>query len=411
MKQIYSGLRVGTVNLVLLVVLLGLVECFSAIWVTRPPGNIVYHSRLNHTWKPDSSYLHTEFCDNNPEFAEPYRDYYNHQGWLERYDIQKEKPPAVYRIFYVGDSFTEGTCPMEQSVPEVVEKELNGYAKGLPFKFEVVNTGTSSYAPTLYYLLVRYVITDYNPDLIVVNVDMTDDFDDWWYGRNLIRDKEGNPQFAPRPEVDRADVKISANGELKVPVWSRVRLFFHKYSYTYNLIRHLRQWVFSPAIDGDDREGRTGTYSRWSWCKSYWDEMTRRNVDNSMDVLGRLIRWCQENNIKIMLTGVPHYPQYAGNPYGGGPPIWSSRPHAVLRDLAGAFQVPYLNSYERLKPVIQGTPQERFYYRKDMHFNPRGYAIWAEAQLDFLMAPANGLLPETFYRAVRKKRGKGQDGG
>jgi len=31
-----------------------------------------------------------------------------------------------------------------------------------------------------------------------------------------------------------------------------------------------------------------------------------------------------------------------------------------------------------------------------MHFNPRGYRLWADAQLVFLLDPAHALLPEGF---------------
>jgi hypothetical protein len=59
--------------------------------------------------------------------------------------------------------------------------------------------------------------------------------------------------------------------------------------------------------------------------------------------------------------------------------------------------VPYHNAFEALKPLITGTPQTHYYYAGDMHFNPRGYRIWADAQYRFLTDGANHLLPAGFY--------------
>ena len=98
-----------------------------------------------------------------------------------------------------------------------------------------------------------------------------------------------------------------------------------------------------------------------------------------------------------MLTAVPHYAQYAGDVTGATPPALSARPHAELEKLAEEIGLPYLNSFEMLAPKVQGTPQTTYYYRNDMHFNPRGYALWASAHGDFLLDPANGLLPPALY--------------
>ena len=99
-------------------------------------------------------------------------------GMVRKLRRQKNKAPDTFRIFYLGDSFTEGTAPMDQSVPSRVEQTLNDLVQNSSLNFEVINTGTTSYSPTIFYILARYVLTDYDPDLIVVNVDMTDDFDD-----------------------------------------------------------------------------------------------------------------------------------------------------------------------------------------------------------------------------------------
>jgi hypothetical protein len=46
-----------------------------------------------------------------------------------------------------------------------------------------------------------------------------------------------------------------------------------------------------------------------------------------------------------------------------------------------------------LKSALVGSQQDEFYYRNDMHFNPRGYRLWAKLHLDLLEDPSNQLIP------------------
>jgi lysophospholipase L1-like esterase len=287
---------------------------------------------------------------------------------------------------------------MDQSVPSIVERYLNDRASGKALSFEVVNTGTSSYSPTIFYVLVRYVLMDYSPDLIVVVVDMTDDFDDWKYSRTLIVDEEGNPWAVPARDPYSAAFVDTGERVVKADFRLRLQLFLARHSYTYNLVQRLvapKEDASPPAADHDELGDEI--YERWSWCQRDWDDLTRRNVAHTLDLLERLAAFCHANGVKVMFTAVPHYRQYAGRPDGTGTPAWSRRPHDEIARVANENGVPCLNSLDALAPFIVGTPQERYYYHRDMHFNPRGYRIWAEAHIKFISDRDNGLLPEEFY--------------
>lgn len=100
----------GLVVSVLLLALLGLaLELVGAWWAPPVRGNLVPHWRFNHTWIPGGTWVASAWARHNPEYPRPYTQTYNSQGWLETYDVAKHKPPGTYRIFYMGDSFTEGT--------------------------------------------------------------------------------------------------------------------------------------------------------------------------------------------------------------------------------------------------------------------------------------------------------------
>lgn len=397
---------VVTTNLFIFVLLLVLVELAASIFVAKPKDNIIDDAYLNHTWKPNSYWVHDEWIKNNPEFPEPYTHHYNSQSWLENYDIKKSKAINSYRIFYVGDSFTEGTCPMNKSVPSLVKQGLTDLTRGSKQTVEVINTGTSSYSPTLYYLLIRHKILSYNPDLIIVNVDMTDCFDDWKYSETLTVDQNGDPVAAPPRDLYRSKYLDTAVGAVKLTPWHRLKLFLFQYSHAYVLVQkivsrlHHGNVAQEQAILNDN--GTSIMRRRWGWMEQEWSVDTKADVDRTLDMLLRVIDLCRQNGVKIMLTSVPHYNQYAKRTDEPRKTVWSNRPHYAIEDLARRQNVPYLNSYEALRPYIQGTSQTKYYYHGDMHFNTRGYELWAKSQTNFLLQKKNALLPDSYYLQWQK---------
>jgi len=74
----------------------------------------------------------------------PYVVYTNGQRWVEAREVPAVKPPGTYRIFYVGDSSTEGVVMAERKMVRLVERKLNASLWGRPH-VETINTGTSSW--------------------------------------------------------------------------------------------------------------------------------------------------------------------------------------------------------------------------------------------------------------------------
>jgi len=89
-----------------------------------------------------------------------------------------QKPPGVFRILLLGDSMTEGGgLVLEATVAKQAEAILN--ARGCRSPFEVVNGGVASYSPILQYLYLGVLGPTLEPDLVVLNFDMTDVHDDF----------------------------------------------------------------------------------------------------------------------------------------------------------------------------------------------------------------------------------------
>jgi hypothetical protein len=85
------------------------------------------------------------------------------------------KAAGTVRVLMLGDSFTEGGGFADaDTVPRRVETALRATCPAV----EVVNGGAASYSPILEYLLLREIGGAVAPDVVVVNLDMTDVHDD-----------------------------------------------------------------------------------------------------------------------------------------------------------------------------------------------------------------------------------------
>ncbi len=320
----------------------------------------------------------------------------NKQSWLEEYDITPEKSSNTYRIFYLGDSNVQGKVNVEDKMVEIVERELNwNYAKEDIYS-EIINTGTSSYSCLLYYLLVKTKILNYSPDLVILNIDMTDVVNDVVYRHFMETDKNG--EITGINPNKRYLVTMTPNGYkiVKNPLYSYIPDWLLRHS---RLVRftHVRLRTF---IGQKLSEKYKIDYSA-NWLANEWSREIQDNVNFSMDILSRTIDLLKSHNVKVMITGVPHYPQYTGKQ--------SAKPHEILREIAQKNNVPYLNSYSALKDKIAGTDVSEYYWSNDpTHFNGKGNQIWAQAQIDFLLDPKNGLLPE---RQKQNHSPKGKNNG
>jgi len=326
----------------------------------------------------------------------PYTLYTNKQGWVETYDIQMKKPPNTYRIFYIGDSNVQGVVAPRKKMVEIVEEHLNRIycAKGIDI--EVINTGTSSYSTIIYYLLIKESVLQYSPDLVVINVDMSDVPNDLLYRKRLITDAQGNPLAVPPFQLaEKERYMMTPHGTIELPLWHQWQLVLYKRLVFYQLMSGLLEPVSHVLSNKEEGLVYAERWLTWhnrssdnsaDWLQHEWTDTIQRNVDHSMNILGKTIDLLKINRIKVAITGVPWHPQYSGS--------WSARPHTILANVAKEHGIAYLNSYGALKDFIAGSPVTEYYWKTDpTHFNGKGNEFWARVQLEFLLKNHKTLLP------------------
>lgn len=88
-------------------------------------------------------------------------------------EVPADKPRGETRILMLGDSFTMGKGVADPyTYPALVEQYLN--ERCAPQEFRVLNAGVDSYAPILEFLYLYTELHTLEPDVVVLNLDMSD---------------------------------------------------------------------------------------------------------------------------------------------------------------------------------------------------------------------------------------------
>jgi hypothetical protein len=299
------------------------------------------------------------------------------------------KPARVFRILMLGDSFTEGGgLENDETVAKVVEAGLRSGPCGNAV--EVVNAGHASYSPILQYLMLREIGLRLQPDLVVVNFDMTDVHDDYVRTRIARLDANGlpiavvpdrrietwliMPPVFPRPlrwledRMGRLAVYQTFR-KSKPGIWLVRRFTLSQAQIeAKGLIGNLRYDRLALARDADFADVREG------WA------LTERYLAGIQDLARR-------HGAGFALVVYPHAYQVSATAspvgrerMGMGTGLFSSpRPFAALEELGarGGFPVVNLLALFRQREPLQGP----LFRERDFHHTRAGATVFGEGVL------------------------------
>ncbi len=378
-------LSFSILTLILAFVFLEFVSRIAA-WMYHPFG------RINGIVMADPVMHHTYIPSSTPDGLS-YTLHINSQSWPEEHDIQRRRPTGVYRIFMVGDSNTQGFVNPADRWVTIVGRELNkqaGRDAGGHLVYEVINAGRVSYSPLLYYLHIKNQILSFSPDLVVINVDMTDCRDDAAYRLTMRTNSVGEVVGVTptRGALDAQGLIMTPKGVRRETEWEKDSQWAIEHSaflaylqLAVSVVADQVTWLHKvqDTVSTAEASGATNglpTALQANWLEMTWTKQVEDNVAFSMGILGRSIDLLKSNGVGCVVVGVPHYPQFAGT--------YSTRPFQALAETAGQHGVLFLNLYEVLAPRIAKSKQGEFYGQRDyVHFNVAGNQLWANAFLDF----------------------------
>lgn len=223
-----SGSRVRELSRGVMLTIVSLVVCLVVLEIAvrlMEPREVMryFYSQddpiLHHRFKPNA----TGWYKTN-EFNTDYK--INSLGLRDR-EYSIEKPANTFRILMLGDSFTEGDGVLSQ---ETFSKQLEQRLQGLSasWRYEVINAGVGSYSSLLEYLYLKTQGLQLEPDLVILNFDLSDVYDDITYTASAVFDSAGIP-VAVRPEPE-------TSGLLKGPLAS-IKDWLKNNTQLYNFIR------------------------------------------------------------------------------------------------------------------------------------------------------------------------------
>jgi hypothetical protein len=285
------------------------------------------------------------------------------------------KPPGTFRILMVGDSFTEG---VGVSAKETFSKQLEERLRDRPgpMKFEVINAGVASYSPLLEYLYLKEQGLRLQPDLVVLNFDLSDLHDDITYTARARVDERGIPiGVGPSPDEHEILPKplIPAKDWLK----AHVRL----YSFVRVRLEPLRDRLADPADHSGDIHRDKYALLRETYVdgERSW-ALTHRYLLLIRDLL-------QERGIDFWVTVYPYGHQVHPKEWSSGRRFWQFRPDTVystwpqeaLERWTRVHGIKAINMCPEFREVSRTTFP--LYWAYDGHWMPRGHALVADVLL------------------------------
>jgi len=304
----------------------------------------------------------------------------NSLGLRDR-EFSSDKPPGVFRILMLGDSFTEGYgVEQAETFSKVLERSLNG---GVTGPYQVINAGCASYSPVLEYLLLRHRALAWDPDLVILNYDMSDVQNDYLYSRGLRRDAQG---------------RIVGAGERSLKAYLKsARLFLSRNLASFRWLRHWYKAFASrarppsadenntprPIVKGDifaDSFGHTRDEIDPDWSPYF---------AVSGEYIRRIAKLLEERGTPFVLTVYPTGHLVNEREWGEGrrrdgfeARTYRSRVFDYLEALARDENIAFLN----MLPGFQAAAAEEFplYLPYDGHWNARGHQVAAALLEQFL---------------------------
>jgi len=271
----------------------------------------------------------------------------NSKGWKALREPATPKPSNRFRVFVMGDSFVEGQNDDHDTMPAQLERELTQYFKNLDTEVEVFNLGVSSYSTIIYLVMLRDLVLDMEPDLVIVNVDHTDIVDDWIYQSMARYDSDGVP------------VGIGTLGK------TSLRSELHSFKPDV--------WIYDePNADID------------------------KQITKSMGYLAETIRRCQDKDVPVVIsltaTMLHVFPSAPRAPDRLKTRL-TLKSYEIVRKTTEDNNALYFDAYASLKQRFSADPAARFINDgQNNHYSHAGNKDWAEALAAYLIGNENQLL-------------------
>ena len=287
-------------------------------------------------------------------------------------EVAVPKPAGTPRILLLGDSFTFGFKAADADVFARQMERLFRTTYGLP-SLEVVNAGVLSYCPLLEYLQYKHHLQILEPDLVVLNFDMSDVQDHLDYSRSLVSSADGEPLFVTEPSL--------RQGPTRMPSLLSFEWFTRHFKAAQRRFESSEEGL--PSVRDEDR---------YLWAVDGGPDMDAEVAQTLAPILF-LDRLLKHYRIPLILATYPQPWQVSADatPL---PPVrdqfrigrhtvhLNDRPFRKLDRFAAQHGIPFFNATSAFRA---GDDPARLFLADDFHFSRRGNALYASLLADYLV--------------------------
>jgi lysophospholipase L1-like esterase len=309
-----------------------------------------------------------------PRYPKPYSYATNQFGCRHPQHLAVPKPKGVRRILILGDSFTEGDYD-EDTVALRLEARLKKSGGGS--QVEVVNCGCASYSPLLEYLRLKNQLLEMEPDEIILNIDQTDIFDDYWRYRPFLR---------VSPDNEPLGVGQPFTLKRRVVKWLELRSDLGRF------LSGLR-WRWMTRSEGRGTQASTEKPRAPTQANIFMYQSTlpvdssswQLEVGYCLGNIARIIRHTRQRGIPLTITMYPHRQQLRPDP---GEKLWNREFEFRVERLCLESGADFFSAFDGIASAYRANPD--IYWASDMHFTPEGARIWADLVTDYYLAHQPG---------------------
>lgn len=288
-------------------------------------------------------------------------------------EVAVPKPAGTIRILLLGDSFTFGFRAADD---EVFARRLEAKLREAlaPVPVEVVNAGVVSYCPLLEYLQYKHHLHALEPDLVILNFDMSDVQDHLAYSRDAVFGDNGVPLFITEPSLGRQ--AASAMPSLLSFEWlsrriqgarGRLQSTLEGVPFVRDQDRYLWALDSGPAMDAEA-------------------ESTMAPIGHLASLLAHESRafavatYPQPWQVSADATPLPPIRDQYG--IGRGTLHLNDRPFRKLERFASDRRIPFVSAATAFRQAPNPTG---LFLQNDFHFSRQGNELYAQILADFVI--------------------------
>lgn len=277
-------------------------------------------------------------------------------------DVELNSAHTNFRILMLGDSFTMGKgVADDKTFSALLESSLRDKNKNV----EVLNAGVDSYSPILSYLQLTRDPKDLAPDLVVLNLDMSDLVQESAYRKNATYNAQG--------EILRIEGRFRLS--LRIRRWINHNLYISRF-----IIFNLNK---SSQSDATSIENVTAQANK-ELLKHTLEEDTEDRTEqwnNIFDSILKIKKYCDGHHSEFLLTIYPWGHQVSDTEWVKGRTVFlPEKFHVSDRSLDQVISFSRDNKVQLLNlfPALRSyRGNSKLYYNRDIHWTETGHKLIA----------------------------------